>query len=343
MAKATYQIIYENKDVTRLISAEVQALTYVDKTVGEADELTLTVKDEDHKWKNSWNPQKGDTIQANIITDSGTLPCGTFSVTTLRFNGSKESGHSLEINALGAGVLTAVRTKSSFAHEGKTLQTITEKIAAKYGYKVQGIIHNYSIARVTQFHETDLEFLHRVAQEYGYIFSLRGNTLVFTYLPELNAQAGAIPIQFTDIISYTIVDNVAGIYVRGQNRYHNPKTKSLYDSLVESGAITSADAMRLQHHVDNNEQGLYKVDGRLYKKNLTQTEIDATTVGNILIVSGNNATLKGAEWGVYADTYFIGESRHAVTPEGDYVTSAQYKKLAPNKPTGNAPGDKVGY
>jgi|GEM_PF-206675 len=341
---ATYQIIYEGKDITREISAEVTGLTYTDKTIGEADDLTIQVKDETHKWKNTWNPTKGDKITANIITAAGTLPCGTFTVDEVRFTGEKNGGHYCDINALGVGVKDGVRTKTSFAHEGKTLYQIVNKIAAKYNYTVQGKINNYSIVRVTQFHETDMEFLHRLAEEYGYVFTLRGNILVFTYLPELSRDTSGYAVNFKDLIgSYTIVDKVAGIYVRGQNRYHNPKTKKLYDALVEAGALSSADALRLQHPVDNEQQGLYVADGRIYKKNQDQVEVSAAIKGNIFIVAGNKATLVGDEWGIYAGNYFIGESKHSLTKSGSYVTSARYKRILPNKPTGNPTATEYGY
>ncbi len=340
--KADYDITYEGKDITLDLQGEVVSVIYRDKTAGEADELTLNIKDEQHKWKDSWNPKKGDTIIANITSGSNQLQCGTFTVDNLSFTGNREGGHMLCLQALSAGVKTAVRTKTSFAHEGKSLKAIAEKIADKYNYKVQGIIHNYSINRVTQFHETDIEFLHRVALEFGYMFTLRGNILVFSYLPELNMGDAVVTVDFGDIITdYNIIDKVAGIYVRGQNRYHNSKEKKLYDSLVAAGANPSADVLRSIDHVDNDEQGLYKVDGRMYKKNLEQVEIDATFPGNVLCVGGVNASL--TNWFNYSGKYLVGESTHQVDRENNYTTSAQFKKILQNAATGNAPGDKVGY
>jgi len=345
MGKTTYTVVYQGVNITQAISGEVITLTYVDKTVGEADELTLSIKNDTLKWMAGWNPQKGDTITVTITNDSGNLPCGTFTVDEIRFTGSKDGGHICNISALGAGVKTAVRTKSSFAHEGKTLLTIVQHYANKYNYTVQGIIHNYTIVRVTQFHETDLEFLHRIAEEYGYMFSLRGSVLVFTYLPQLSATVGAgVSVNWTDMVgSYTVVDKVAGIYVRGQYRYFNPKMKKTYDGLVAAGANPSADVYQSRNHVDDDAQGLYVVDGRMYKKNMDQVEVDVSVVGNIFLVSGNNATLVGGNWGVYAGTYFIGESRHTVDLDGGYVTGVQFKKILVNQPTGNAPAQEVGY
>jgi len=342
ISKATYKIVYEGKDITRDLEGEVISLSYRDKTIGEADEISLVLKDELHKWKSSWNPQKGDKLEANIITGDQLLRCGEFSIDEVDFLGSAEGGDTVSIKALSAGVRTSVRTKSSFAHEGKTLKQVAQKIADKYNYRVQGIIHNYSIGRITQFHETDLGFLHRIAEEYGYVFSLRGNILVFTYLPDLCNTKAAIDVDFADAkLNYQIRDKVAGIYVRGQYRYHNRKEKKLYDGLVNAGANPSADVFRSVDHIDNDEHGLYKVDGRMYKKNMEQVEINCTVPGNVILVSGINVNM--TNWFNYSGKFFLSESSHIVDGNNNYVTGCQFKKIVPNQKTGNKAGEKVGY
>lgn len=340
--KAFVKVVYQGKDITVNLQPYLISFTYKDKAIGEADELSLVMRDDANLWKGPWNPVKGDTIVGSIVQPgSGELPCGTFTVDDLDFAGGREGGHTVSINALAAGVKDAVRTRSSFAHEGKTLQAIAQKIADKYGYTVQGIIHNFSIARVTQWHETDLGFLQRIAEEFGYFFSLKGTTLVFTYLPEMSAAAGNITVNMNDCMTYRIKDKVAGIYVKGHNRYHNHKLKQVYDSLVAAGANPSADSYETRRKVDNDEQGLYKVDGRLYKKNMEQVELDVTIPGNIYLLSGNNVTSAG--FYNYNSVYMISQSTHIVTKDGSYVTNPILKKILPNAATGSPAGTATGY
>lgn len=328
--KASYQVVYEGRNITADISDLILRISYTDKTLREADDLSITVIDDDHRWKNAWNPKKGDKIEVSITTDEGTLPCGVFDVDTCSFSGDNESGHICTIRGLSAGVKTTVRTKTSFAHEGKTLAAVVKKVADKYNYKVQGIIKNFKLERVTQFHETDLAFLQRLATEYGYTFSLRGDTFVFTYLKELAAVESVGTIDFNEIIGgYSIEDKVAGIYVRGQYRYHKAKEKRLIERVVEDGTgASSSDTLAIREHVDSDEEGMYKVQGQIYKKNMDQVELGCTLPGNIYIVAGN--CVAAVNWGgAYDGKYFISESTHIIERDGSYTTSARYKRVLP--------------
>lgn len=329
--KAALKVTYEGADITVDILPYLMSFTYRDKVSGESDELTLQLRDNAHLWKWAWMPKSGDKIEADIIQGNTGLPCGKFEVTEVSFTGSTDSGHTCTITALSAGVLAPHKTKTSWAHEGTTLKAIAEHYAKKYHWKVQGIIHNYSIARVTQFNESDLGFLHRLAEEYGYALTLKGETLVFTYMEDMNNAAGTIKVKRDELISYSIRDKTVGIYVKGQNRYYNPKKKKLIENSVDGGG-KGADTYRTHSKADNDAQGLQWVGGRLYKKNMEQTQVDATMPGNIYIMAGNNVNLEG--FFNFNGVYMISEANHSVTPDGGYITSAVFKNIVPNKGTG---------
>lgn len=334
MGMATYEIVYQGVDVSKDLGGMVTSISYHDRTEGEADELTICVTDVDRRWLNAWQPQMGDKVSAKIMVDGGVLDCGTFRVDEVSEAGSGTDGDMMEIRCLGAGVVDGVRTKTSFAHEGKSLLSIARAIAQKYGYRLQGLIHNYPIKRVTQFHESDMGFLHRLSAEYGYIFALRGNILVFTYAPALAGKnVTGLTISKGICISHRLRDKVAGIYVRGQNRFHNSKDKVIYNVLLAAGANPSKDVANVRDHVDNAAEGLYKVDGRIYKKNLDQVEIELTMPGNVGVMAGVNVVTDG--WGNYDGVFFVGTSGHTVTSDGGYVTDCVLKKILQNAPTGN--------
>jgi uncharacterized protein len=341
-----YKIIYEGKDITRDLQGEIESIIYRDKTAGEADELTIVVKDELHRWKDSWNPVKGDKISAQIIDGGNVLDCGDFTVDEIHFSGSPD-GQRATLMALSAGVKDAVRTKTCFKHEGKTLKEIAQAYADKYKAKLQGIIHNYSIANATQMHETDLGFLHRLAEEHGYLFTVRGDKWIFTYLPELNdSMKPALTITMGDantigLYPFEIVDKVAGVFVKGQNRYHHSKKKAVFQTLVEAGANPSVDTSATREHVDDDQQGLYKVDGRLYKKNMEQVELKGTMPGNVNVVAGVNVTIEG--FYKYNGKYMCTESMHVLNSGVNYNTTPVFKRILPNVSTGNPKGEKVNY
>lgn len=327
--KVALKIVYEGKDISIDLMPYLISFTYRDKAIGEADELSLHMRDNAHIWKWVWNPKKGDKITATISQGGNSLPCGDFDVTEVAFHGNRDNGHTCTITALGAGVLDQHRTKTSWAHEGKTLKAVAEHIASKYHYKVQGIIHNFSIGRVTMWNETELGFLHRIAEEFGYFFSLKGNTLIFTYLPEMNNAAGATTVNRLDLMGYSIKDKVVGTYVRMQNRYYHARKKLVIDNSMNSAGTGSVDVHRTHCKVDNDEQGIQRVGGRLYKKNMDQVQIDVVMPGNVYILAGNNVNTEG--FFNYNGVYMISEATHTISRDGSYITSAVFKKIVPNK------------
>jgi hypothetical protein len=161
------------------------------------------------------------------------------------------------------------------------------------------------------------------------MFALRGNILVFSYLPDMTKEKSVMVVNWEDAkMNYSIRDKVAGIYVRGQYRYHNRKEKKTYDDLVKAGANPSVDMMREVEGIDNDEEGLYKVDGRMYKKNMDQVEIQCSVPGSVLLVSGVNVDVEG--WWNYSGKYFCSESVHVVDRQGNYVTAPTMKKIVAN-------------
>ncbi len=53
----------DEKDVTQDVAADLLAWSYSDHETGQADEISLTLKDPEGKWAQSWRPDGGETIR----------------------------------------------------------------------------------------------------------------------------------------------------------------------------------------------------------------------------------------------------------------------------------------
>jgi phage protein D len=323
---ATVKIVYENKDISRDLAPLLLAFTYTDKTEGEPDEIEVAVQNSDLRWLNDWQPKKGDTIEAEIHAPDGSiLQCGKFTIDEPTYSGSS-AGDICVLKALSAGVNDPIRSKRTVAHENKTLREIANKIAARHGYTVQGITKDFKIQYEAQYRETDLAFLHRLAQQYGYIFNVRGKTLVFTSIYSLHERSASATIERTQCNSYSIRDKITQIYSKAKHRHRHRGKKSLISALFDTGE-SSADTLNVYDNVDDAGQSEDVAKARVYKKNLLQVTADITGLpGNVYLVAGNNVTLSG--WGNYDGSYAVKESVHTVTRDGSYkVESLQCNKL----------------
>jgi phage protein D len=181
----SYRILYENKNITKDVSDYLISLTYQDKHSGESDEIELQMHDRDLLWQNDWYPDKGAKISVQIIDGDSVLDCGSFTIDENELTSDRSGGELFSIRGMAAVITKALRTKNSSAHENKTLKELCNTIAAKHSLKVQGKIADIRISRITQNRETDLSFLHRISEKYGYTFSIRDSLMVFTSLFDL--------------------------------------------------------------------------------------------------------------------------------------------------------------
>lgn len=327
-AQPTYEIVYNGKDITKDIVAYVLSFNYTDRTAGETDELELTMEDSAGLWINEWYPIKGDSITARIYSLGHVLECGTFTVDEINASGGG-SGNTVSIRGIAAGIDKKMRTKNSSAHEQKTLRDIANTIASKHGLKVDGEIANVRIGRLTQYRETDLHFLQRVANEYGYEFAVRDTLLVFTNIFTIENKAAALTITPKELISWSLTDKTSATFQAVRISYHNPRDRKVigYEHKEDNEAFTQAktDSMEVKTKAENEQQAEIKAKAALYKANSLQQQGSIELAGNVFALAGNNCELEGI--GYFSGKYYIQSSSHSVSKDGGYTTSLEIKRV----------------
>lgn len=326
LSAATYKVLYNNKDITSDISDHLVSLSYTDKVSGEADEFEMSIEDSNQLWQNDWYPEKNATLYVEIESGGAVLKCGSFQVDQPEFSFSKEGGDVATIKAVSAYYSTALRTKKHSAHENKTLGEIARTIAAKHGLTVQGDIPAITIGRVTQHGKNDLAFLESLANTYGYIFSVKGKTMVFTDITNLEKTSSVFTLEKTDIVSGSITDKSADTFKNANVKYHNSSTKENveYDTGNDAN-VTSEDSLAIRAKAENKQQAERIAKTNLYRKNSFQKEGSIATKGNVLLVSGVNFRLIGC--GKLSALYHITGSTHSLVRTGSYITSMEIKQV----------------
>jgi phage protein D len=320
-----YSLLYNTKDISRNIAEQALSISYTDKVSGESDTLEISLEDTDLRWQNSWYPLKGDTIELIIRQQGQQLNCGTFEVDELSCNDSN-SGDVFTIKGLAAGIKKPLRTKNSYAHEDKTLGEIANTVASGLGLTVLGTVPAISLHRAHQFEETALQFLNRIGSEYGCIFSVRGNNLIFTYYADLEGRQPSLTLTKQQLLSWNLKDTTHKTFKKATIKHHDPKTKEtiVYEENDDSEE-GSEDDLEIRTRVENKGQAEKKAKYALSKNNTAGTGGDITMPGNLLFVSGNNFQLNGA--GKMSGIYHILESTHVISRSGAYQTSGEIKRV----------------
>jgi len=231
--RPAWLISYENKDISLDIADMVTSVTYTDHVKGKTDELELAVHDVDAMWRSGWYPSLGDRFDVKIGFEGQPLiACGRFSVDTVDLDSPPDV---VTIRGLAAGNASPIRSQRSQAFEGLSLDGIAQKVAGEYGYQVEGDLAGLPIMkRVSQADESDLSFLARVAETYGFAFSLRGEQLCFYSIETLEQAPAITTIDRGDLKSYRFSDKAQNSYVACEVTFHDPESGQVMKARVEA-------------------------------------------------------------------------------------------------------------
>lgn len=335
-----FVLSYEQKNITSDITPYVRSVTYTDYLSGQSDELEVELEDADGRWVHHWYPGKGDTLSLKIGYEGAPLlPCGAFEIDEIEFS---QPPAIVAIRALATGIKKSVRTRESRPFENTTLAAIAQRIAKRNKLTLTGKIRDIRIDRVTQYQERDVEFLTRLAREYGYAFKIIGRKLVFTELADLRDSSTVATLKATDLISIRMRDKIKDVYQEAKGKYHDPKTKKLVvygmkgDQVTEVGQTTTSTKKQSGHSTSSDTLKLSsrgskaavqaKTQAALEAANLQQTAGDLTVPGNPKLVAGT--TFELADCGKLSGKYLVESARHRLDRGGGYVTELEVKRVA---------------
>lgn len=123
------------------------------------------------------DPEQGDALSLSLGDQfTGLVSFGKFEIVEIEYNHPPST---VSLKALAAGISKASRTLKGRAYENTTLAEIVRQVAARLKLESSGQEKDIKIKRITQYQERDIEFLSRLAKEYGHTFKIVGNKLVF--------------------------------------------------------------------------------------------------------------------------------------------------------------------
>lgn len=330
VSQPAYQMVYNQKDITRDVSTCVMSVSYTDKLSGESDEIQVDLEDSAGRWRDAWYPGNGATLTLKLGYNGQTLrECGAFSIDEVEMSGPPDL---ISLRGLATSVTTAMRTKTSQGFENTTLAAIAQRIARKHRLQVQGQIAPIMLDRVTQYDETDLAFLKRLAQDYGYMVKVTHTHVIVSELDRLRDAAPVFTITRGEISRYSLRDTINLIYKGAKHRSQNSRTKTPVIVGVQAGGQvsamdkedglsspehnTSADTLTLSRRTGNQQTTEQHARAALSGKNQNQKRVTLGMAGNPRLLAGDNITLSG--FGAVDGVWLTQSVRHTLTRSGGY-------------------------
>lgn len=247
--RPAWVVTYGQKDITHDISPYILSVSYTDKLSGESDEIQIVLEDTEQLWQGDWYPGKGDMLTVSLgYAGQKLLAAGTFSIDEIELSGPPDT---VSIRGLAASVTSAMRTKSNRGFEGTTLGAIAQRIAKKHGLQLVGKIESLQIDRVTQYAETDLAFLKRLATEYGYMVKITHTQIIFSHLISLHDAPPLKTISRSDISRFSFRDTINRIYKAARLKHQHSQTKKMVTyGVQDDGAVGTVKTETGCHSLD---------------------------------------------------------------------------------------------
>lgn len=212
-------------------------------------------------------------------------------------------------------------------------------------------LEKITLEKKTQYQETDLYFLARIAAEYGFAFSIKGSVMVFYIMKSIESSPARTAV-FKDklnglgnIKNYSFKDKTSETYKKASVKSHNPKKKELItvdveaqEQKAEDGSsyreTTSDDTIEIKTRAENKQQAEAKANAALHKHNSRVQTCSITVIGDPLLVAGNNVDIIG--FGKYSGKWHITESTHTINKSNGYTTDFEAKRVARFSSDGSA-------
>jgi uncharacterized protein len=316
---------YAGVNITADASVMVTEFSYSDKAEDHSDELQVTLADRGRQWQSSWFPTRGDTVTAQIgYQGEQMLDCGSFQVDELELTGPPDTFH---LKCIAAGITQSLRTKRSAGYEGNTLLDVANLVAQRNGMTLVGAPENINVQfdRITQKHETDLQFLHRLAIAHNYDFSVRGTQLIFYSRTALENMATIATVLRTSVKSFEFKTKTQQIYKSASATYQNPDQKQLIAASTSDNEAPTADNRHVIARIENPQTAQLKADGALHQENKDEVTARIAAEGTILLVAGVNITIVG--FGKFDGTWHVESSRHRLERSSGYTTEIEARQL----------------
>ena len=310
-----FELFYDKKNITNDVSPYVTSIEYTDVEHGESDELSISFEDSEKLWQGAWIPSKGDCLRAYIGYEAEKLlNCGVFEIDELEYDTPPDV---VTVKGLATGIKKPLRQKNSVGYENKTLKQIAKEIADKHELSLVGEIADIRVDRITQNQERDLTFLTKLAEQYGYIFKIAENNLVFYDVSKLKGAKSTQIFYKTDLSHINLREKTSQKYKAVQVSYFDPKKKKTIKASARNESVQKGDTLKITARCSDRKQAIIKAKAALSTAD-TKIEGSIELPGNPYLIAGLNIEIKGI--GHFSGKYHIKQARHVIDRASGYKT-----------------------
>ncbi|MBQ9273500.1 MAG: hypothetical protein IJ228_01685 [Succinivibrio sp.] len=351
-------------DISLDVSADLLSCSYTDKIDDEADEVSLTLKDETGKWAGSWSPTRGDFLRVIFANERGEVDTGKMSIDELRTSGRPRV---FEVRGVNVPLDNTIRrTMKTRTFEQSTLSAIGAQIADTNGLSFKyDCEDDPEYDRSDQKDESDLAYLKRLCKDAGYsvkifdgllyVFDQKsfeskpavktieesgGTVLSWNFQAQQSERYKAVTVKWRDVSKKTRsgsspkTDEVS-LYLTGKGSAKaevakgNTAVKQEYVdyTYTDDSVDESGQIYVLKKRCTNLGEAERLARAKLRELNLRQLTGSLSVIGDPALQAGTVVELKS--FGSFDGNFIVESASHSMSGSG-YVTSIEVRRVNVN-------------
>jgi phage protein D len=323
--KPTFQLTIDGKNVTEDVTRFLSSVDFSERLEAESDSVSLVLDDISRLWQADWYPQQGDALTLKIGYEGNMLDCGAFEIDEIELSLPPDT---LTIKAIATAINKDLRTKKSVRYENQPLRKIAQAIADRQGLKLNGDTSRLSqieIGSKMQNNESDISFLAKLCKEYGIIFSVKGDDLIFYNAEDLEKEDAILTITRGMVSKASFRDKTSETFESATVSKRDVRKNSVVGwRQKKDGDPTKKDDLIVPGRVENDSQAKAKAEGSLREKNKDKLTASFSIDGNPKLRSGFNVEMEN--FGAFSGKWTIKESRHSISVDSGYITDVSLVK-----------------
>ena len=337
-----WQIKVQGLDITDTIKKDLISISITDNEEDEADDLQIKVADREAVWLQKWlDPaiyagakSKGLLFELSFGSKilSGKYAeqkAGTFELDSVKSNGPPASVTMKCTSCpFTGGIRTEDRTKS---WENYNISGIGQEIASKAGLTLLfESSDNPTISRIEQDEETDIAFLKRVAQMYGFSLKISSGYLILFKKAdfEKNSAVRTFTYGSGEVTSWDFSTTSGDTEYNYCTVSYGGISGTYYDESYETPEEGEEDKNLLLsiNHIAVSSQGEAEsiAEQQLKLKNRFERTVTLNVPGDPTLMAGLNVELK--DCGYWNGKYMIKRATHNISKSG-FTTKIELRKI----------------
>lgn len=320
---ANISLQYNGKQVSEKVSDYIETISYTDVATGESDSIAITLSNLDKKWITTWLPQKGDKLNAKIITknwikegDKTTFHCGEFTIDDCSFSGRPLVA---TINGVSIPATEGFQsTERNKDYKRVKLKEIANEIAKRYKMKLVYDADDYTIS-MEQSQKSDSSFLQELCQKYGLCLKVYAKKIIIYDEGKYEKKKVVATIHEKDMESWDYNTTLVKTYNAATISYTATKSGSTIKIKVGNGKRV----LNINETADSLQDAEIKAISSINNENKKANTMQIRIEGNPKLVASSCISITGL--GKLNGKYFIEKVVHSLN--NGYFMNLNLRKI----------------